>query len=252
MAHVAPKRTAWASEMRRVNRQYEGAVTDMIQQGIDEGSIKAVGEPWVLAYGSLELSVGLTVGSTRRPRRLMRGPSARGMPRCSCRVLRPAVSPQKIDEPWTVVNIDIDMTSDSLRPDVRSDGCKEVRRTVTALRTKLRESGTKDDSYWSTEMLTRIYSADAIIYRGEDLFFDEDNPVEIAAARQRIIDLDTVADKLSPSFKQDHPEIPWIQLANTRDKLAHHDDNMNRDIVWNVLVGEFPKIRRSLRQTLNI
>lgn len=51
MAHVAPKRKAWAAEMRRVNRQYEAAVTDMIQQGIDEGTIKAVGEPWVLAYG---------------------------------------------------------------------------------------------------------------------------------------------------------------------------------------------------------
>jgi AcrR family transcriptional regulator len=51
MAHVDPQRKAWASDMRRVNRQYEAAVTDMIQQGIDEGTIKHVGEPWVLAYG---------------------------------------------------------------------------------------------------------------------------------------------------------------------------------------------------------
>jgi hypothetical protein len=51
MAHVDPKRKAWASEMRRVNRQYEAAVTEMIKQGIDEGSIRDVGEPWVLAYG---------------------------------------------------------------------------------------------------------------------------------------------------------------------------------------------------------
>lgn len=51
MAHVDPKRKAWAAEMRRVNRRYEGAVTDIIGQGIDEGSIRAVGEPWVLAYG---------------------------------------------------------------------------------------------------------------------------------------------------------------------------------------------------------
>jgi AcrR family transcriptional regulator len=51
MAHVAPKRKAWAAEMRQINRQYDGSVTDMIRQGIDEGSIKALGEPWVLAYG---------------------------------------------------------------------------------------------------------------------------------------------------------------------------------------------------------
>lgn len=51
MAHVDPKRKAWAAEMRQVNRRYEGAVTDIISQGITEGSIKPVGEPWVLAYG---------------------------------------------------------------------------------------------------------------------------------------------------------------------------------------------------------
>lgn len=51
MAHVAPKRQAWARQMRRINRRYESAVTDIIEQGIDEGTLRAVGEPWILAYG---------------------------------------------------------------------------------------------------------------------------------------------------------------------------------------------------------
>ena len=51
MAHVAPKRQAWARQMRQINRRYESAITDIIRMGIDEGSIKAAGEPWVLAYG---------------------------------------------------------------------------------------------------------------------------------------------------------------------------------------------------------
>lgn len=51
MTHVAPKRKAWAEDMRRVNRDYERAITDIIRQGIDEGTIKAAGEPWVLAFG---------------------------------------------------------------------------------------------------------------------------------------------------------------------------------------------------------
>lgn len=51
MAHVAPKRQAWARQMRQINRRYESAVTDIIGQGIEDGSLKAAGEPWVLAYG---------------------------------------------------------------------------------------------------------------------------------------------------------------------------------------------------------
>jgi AcrR family transcriptional regulator len=51
MTHVAPKRKAWAEDMRRVNRDYERAITDIIQQGIADGTIKAVGEPWVVAFG---------------------------------------------------------------------------------------------------------------------------------------------------------------------------------------------------------
>ena len=51
MAHVVSKRQAWAEEMRAVNRRYEQAVTDLVQQGMDEGTIKQVGDPQVLAFG---------------------------------------------------------------------------------------------------------------------------------------------------------------------------------------------------------
>lgn len=51
MARVAVKRQAWADRMRLVNRRYERAISDMIQQGIDEGTIKAVAPAWVIANG---------------------------------------------------------------------------------------------------------------------------------------------------------------------------------------------------------
>lgn len=101
-------------------------------------------------------------------------------------------------------------------------------------------------------MLACIYSADKIVDRGEVVFFEEDNTVEIAAARQHIIDLDTAASGLSHEFRDSRPDIPWKQLARMRSRNAHHYDNVNRDIVWNVLVVEFPKIRRILGQHLGV
>lgn len=127
----------------------------------------------------------------------------------------------------------------------------EVRDQVAALRQDLRAQDKKSDKYAAAEMLSIIYSVDTIIDRGEDVFFDEDNPVEIAAARQLIIDLDTAAAGLSPGFKRDHPEIEWKELAMMRNRQAHNYD-VNRGIVWGVLVVELPKIRASLRRYLSI
>lgn len=51
MAQIAGKRQAWAERMRAVNRRYERAIGEMIQQGLDEGTIKAVAPAWVIANG---------------------------------------------------------------------------------------------------------------------------------------------------------------------------------------------------------
>lgn len=51
LAHVAAPRQAWATEMRSVNRRYEAAVEAIVAQGIEEGSLRAVSSPRVMAYG---------------------------------------------------------------------------------------------------------------------------------------------------------------------------------------------------------
>ncbi len=51
LAHVAESRREWADEMRKVNRRWEDAVTAIVSQGIDEGSLRAITDPRVMAYG---------------------------------------------------------------------------------------------------------------------------------------------------------------------------------------------------------
>lgn len=136
--------------------------------------------------------------------------------------------------------------------EARRDAYQMTRQTIAAHRVRLRTTGIKNDDYWASEMLDRIYSADKIVDRGEDVFFEEDNPVEIAAGRQHIIDLNTAAEKIGDAFKETHAGIPWKAIARTRDRNAHHYDNLNRDLVWNVLVVEFPKIRKVLREHLGL
>ena len=56
MAHVAPKRKIWAATMRDVNRRFEKAVTDIVEQGVDDGSFHVRGDPWITAYGILGMA----------------------------------------------------------------------------------------------------------------------------------------------------------------------------------------------------
>lgn len=43
----------WTGQMRQLNRRYEEAIIGIIRQGIDDGSLVAVGDPKTIAYGLL-------------------------------------------------------------------------------------------------------------------------------------------------------------------------------------------------------
>lgn len=51
LTHVPEKHGAWAADMRRVNREYERIVIDLVEQGMIEGTFRSGGPAWVVAYG---------------------------------------------------------------------------------------------------------------------------------------------------------------------------------------------------------
>jgi AcrR family transcriptional regulator len=57
--HVAPTRTAWSQQMRRLNKAYEDVLIRIIQDGLDDGSIRPVADARVIAYGVMGM-VGWT------------------------------------------------------------------------------------------------------------------------------------------------------------------------------------------------
>lgn len=51
LARVETDRTTWSQFMRGVNRQYEDAIIAIVQEGIDDGSIRPMASARVLAFG---------------------------------------------------------------------------------------------------------------------------------------------------------------------------------------------------------
>ena len=51
LKHVSDKRSAWATQMKKINRQYDDAVTAIIEEGYREGSFRYLGPPRLVAFG---------------------------------------------------------------------------------------------------------------------------------------------------------------------------------------------------------
>ncbi len=54
-------RSAWSREMRRHNKRYENAVVGIVQDGIDEGTLRAGTQAWVIGFGV----IGMVAWSNR-------------------------------------------------------------------------------------------------------------------------------------------------------------------------------------------
>ena len=59
LSHVPDKHATWARDMRRVNKDYEQIVVDLVTAGMADGTIRSTGKPWIVAYGLLGM-VGWT------------------------------------------------------------------------------------------------------------------------------------------------------------------------------------------------
>ena len=51
LKHVSDKRSAWAKQMKTINRQYDDAVTSIIEEGYRDGSFRDLGPARLVAFG---------------------------------------------------------------------------------------------------------------------------------------------------------------------------------------------------------
>ena len=51
-------------------------------------------------------------------------------------------------------------------------------------------------------------------------------------------------------FRDQHPDIPWKDMAGMRDVVIHGYDNVNLRIVWDVITRDIPEIKPQIEQIL--
>lgn len=56
--------------------------------------------------------------------------------------------------------------------------------------------------------------------------------------------------KERPALPDDHPHIPWDDIARFRDKIAHHYEGIDYDVVWGILEADIHPLHRAIESLL--
>ena len=79
--------------------------------------------------------------------------------------------------------------------------------------------------------------------------FQQDYKSQDAVLRNLEV-LGEAAKNIPDDFRNKHPDLPWTDMARTRDRLIHHYFGVNLDVVWGIAELELPDVVANLEAIL--
>ena len=79
--------------------------------------------------------------------------------------------------------------------------------------------------------------------------FEADFRINFAVVRALEI-VGEATKRLPMTLRDQHPTIPWKQMAGMRDRIIHGYDTVDLEIVWDVVKQDIPHIKPQIQQIL--
>jgi uncharacterized protein with HEPN domain len=98
------------------------------------------------------------------------------------------------------------------------------------------------DILYLHHMLDALRRLEQYVARATRETFEQDTLIQDGFIRQLTI-LGEAAGKVSPTFAQTHPEIPWPDITGIRHKLVHDYFVVDIDVVWITATEDAPVLR---------
>ena len=104
------------------------------------------------------------------------------------------------------------------------------------------------------QRLQDVLEAIAAIERhagGDRAAFDGDELVRVWCLKHVEI-IGEALSRLTPEFRQAHPELPWRAAAAMRNQLVHGYFQVDWNLVWNVVERDLPNMKRAVTAALEL
>ncbi len=80
--------------------------------------------------------------------------------------------------------------------------------------------------------------------------FEQDEMLNLSVVRLIEI-LGEAANGISGELQEAHPEIPWLELRGTRNRLVHGYFEVDNDIVWKITSDNLPDLISNVEKILS-
>jgi uncharacterized protein with HEPN domain len=100
----------------------------------------------------------------------------------------------------------------------------------------------RDERLYLDDIVRAIDRILSYTAEGRDAFF-ADSRTQDAVIRN----IEVVGEAIrgvSPATRAGHPEVPWKQIAGTRDRVIHGYFTVDLEIVWEIVERELAVLRR--------
>ncbi|HRZ41343.1 MAG TPA: DUF86 domain-containing protein [Bacteroidales bacterium] len=100
----------------------------------------------------------------------------------------------------------------------------------------------KNDQVYIDHILGAIEKIEGFVAGISRSDFNQSTLIQDAIIRNFEI-IGEATKKISKSFTQSHPEIPWSSMAGMRDKLIHDYLDVDLDVVWKSVEIDIPLLK---------
>ena len=93
------------------------------------------------------------------------------------------------------------------------------------------------------------------IYSGQfenaNVFFQANDQLNYNASNNLLLAIGEESKKINSQLKNEFGSIPWIQIAQFRNRLAHDYRGIDPEVIYNIIQGYFPDLREVLVQMID-